>query len=106
MPRAGAVPCDHVRVFKFPAPNSNLRVVATSLGINLKTAKALSLNIPDKRLALADEVLQPDPSCRLPMVVSGVQIAAAVRPTAATTTLSVPARSVTVNITVNVGGSH
>jgi len=94
-------------MFKFPAPNSNLRVVATSLGINLKTAKALSLNIPDKRLALADEVLQPDPSCRLPMVVSGVQIAAAVRPTAATTTtLSVPARPVTVNITVNVGGSH
>jgi len=44
-------------MFKFPAPNSNLRVVATSLGINLKTAKALSLNIPDKRLALADEVL-------------------------------------------------
>ena len=82
-------------MFKFPAPNSNLRVVATSLGINLKTAKALSLNIPDKRLALADEVLQPDPSCRLPMMVSGVQIAAAVRATAATTTtLSVPARPV------------
>jgi hypothetical protein len=54
-------------------------------------------------LSLIDPMLHPDPSCRLPMMVSGVQVAEAVRPTAATTTLSVPAGPVTVNITVNVG---
>jgi hypothetical protein len=37
-------------------------------------------------------MLQPNPSCRPPMLVSAVQVAAAARPTAATTTLSVPAR--------------
>ena len=57
-------------------------------------------------LSLIDPTLQPDPFCRLPMMVSGVQVAAAVRPTAATTTLSVPAGPVTVNITVNVHGSQ
>jgi hypothetical protein len=54
-------------------------------------------------LSLIDPTLQPDPSCRLPMLVRGAQVAAAARPTAATTTLSVPAGPVTVNITVNVG---
>jgi hypothetical protein len=55
-------------------------------------------------LSLIDPTLQlqPDPSCQLPMLVRGVQFAAAARPTAATTTtLSVPAGPVTVNITVN-----
>ena len=57
-------------------------------------------------LSLIDPTLQPDPSCRLPLLVRDVQVAAAARPTAETTTLSVPAGPVTVNITVNVGGNR
>jgi kumamolisin len=53
-------------------------------------------------LSLIDPTLQPDPSCRLTASIAAVQLAAASRPTAATT-LSVPAGPVTVNITVNVG---
>jgi kumamolisin len=56
-------------------------------------------------LSLIDPTLQPDPSCRLPISITAVQLAAASRPTAATT-LSVPAGPVTVNITVNLGKSQ
>jgi kumamolisin len=56
-------------------------------------------------LSLIDPTLQPDPSCRLPISVREVQLAAAAKPAAATT-LSVPSGAVTVNITVNVGGSQ
>ena len=56
-------------------------------------------------LALLDPKLPLDPSCRLPMSASEVLVATAQRPTAGTT-LSVPAGPVTVNITVNVGGSE
>jgi hypothetical protein len=55
-------------------------------------------------LSLIDGTLQPDPSCRLPISITAVPLAAASRPTAATT-LSVPAGPVTVNITVNLGQS-
>jgi kumamolisin len=55
-------------------------------------------------LSLIDPTLQPDPSCRLPISVGEVQLAAAPKPAAATT-LSVPSGAVTVNITVNVGQS-
>jgi Lipase (class 3) len=51
-------------------------------------------------LSLIDPTLQPDPSCRLPISVGEVQLAAASKPAAATT-LSVPAGPVTVNITIN-----
>jgi hypothetical protein len=54
-------------------------------------------------LSLIDPTLQPDPSCRLPISVREIQIAAAPKQVAATT-LSVPAGPVTVNITVNLGG--
>jgi kumamolisin len=56
-------------------------------------------------LSLIDPTLQPDPSCRLTISMATVQLAAASRPTAATT-LSVPAGPVTVNITVNLGGGQ
>jgi hypothetical protein len=56
-------------------------------------------------LSLIDPTLQPDPSCRLTTSITAVQLAAASRPTTATT-LSVPAGPVTVNITVNLGQSQ
>lgn len=56
-------------------------------------------------LSLVDPSLQPGPDCRLPAPATAAQVAATAAAAAPTTTVSVPAGPVTVNITVNVGGS-